>query len=31
VNESILAVLGNVTISQMTDQAPMSEMVELRV
>ena len=31
VNDSILAVLGNVTISQMTDEAPMSEMVELRV
>ena len=31
VNDSILAVLGNVTISQMTDEMPMSEMVELRV
>jgi FeS assembly SUF system regulator len=31
VNDSILEVLRNVTISQMTDEAPMSEMVELRV
>jgi FeS assembly SUF system regulator len=31
VNESILEVLGKVTISQMTDEAPASEMVELRV
>lgn len=31
VNDSILEVLGKVTISQMTDEAPMSEMVELRV
>jgi Rrf2 family protein len=31
VNDSILAVLGSVTISQMTDESPMSEMVELRV
>jgi Rrf2 family protein len=31
VNDSILEVLGKVTISQMTDEAPMSEVVELRV
>jgi Rrf2 family protein len=31
VNDSILEVLGKVTISQMTDEAPASEMVELRV
>jgi DNA-binding IscR family transcriptional regulator len=31
VNDSILEVLGKVTISQMTDEAPLSEMVELRV
>jgi FeS assembly SUF system regulator len=31
VNDSILEVLGKVTISQMTDDAPMSEVVELRV
>jgi Rrf2 family protein len=31
VNDSILEVLGKVTISQMTDETPMSEMVELRV
>lgn len=31
VNESILKVLGKVTISQMTDEAPASEVVELRV
>ncbi|MGB0036834.1 MAG: SUF system Fe-S cluster assembly regulator [Candidatus Acidiferrales bacterium] len=31
VNESILEVLGKVTISQMTDEAPASEVVELRV
>jgi Rrf2 family protein len=31
VNDSILEVLGKVTISQMTDEAPVSEMVELRV
>jgi hypothetical protein len=31
VNDSILEVLGKVTISQMTDEAPFSEMVELRV
>jgi DNA-binding IscR family transcriptional regulator len=31
VNESILEVLDKVTISQMTDEAPMSEVVELRV
>ncbi|MGA8035241.1 MAG: Rrf2 family transcriptional regulator [Candidatus Acidiferrales bacterium] len=31
VNDSILDVLAKVTISQMTDQAPTSEMVELRV
>jgi FeS assembly SUF system regulator len=31
VNDSILDVLGKVTISQMTDEAPMSEVVELRV
>ena len=31
VNDSILEVLGKVTISQMTDEAPVSEMVELRL
>jgi FeS assembly SUF system regulator len=31
VNESILEVLGKVTISHMTDEAPLSEVVELRV
>ena len=31
VNDSILEVLAKVTISQMTDEAPMSEVVELRV
>jgi Rrf2 family protein len=31
VNDSILEVLGKVTISQMTDEARFSEMVELRV
>jgi len=31
VNDSILDVLGKVTISQMTDEAPTSEVVELRV
>lgn len=31
VNESILEVLGKVTILQMTDDAPLSEVVELRV
>jgi len=31
VNDSILDVLGKVTISQMTDEAAASEMVELRV
>ena len=31
VNDSILEVLGKVTISQMTDEAPLSEVVELRV
>jgi len=31
VNDSILEVLGKVTISQMSDDAPMSEVVELRV
>jgi len=31
VNKSILDVLGKVTISQLSDEAPMSEMVELRV
>lgn len=31
VNDSILDVLGKVTISQMADESPMSEMVELRV
>lgn len=30
VNDSILDVLGKVTISQMTDEAPSSEVVELR-
>ena len=31
VNDSILEVLAKVTISQMTDESPMSEVVELRV
>jgi len=31
VNESILEILGKVTISHLSDEAPMSEMVELRV
>ena len=31
VNDSILEVLSKVTISQMTDESPMSEVVELRV
>jgi Rrf2 family protein len=31
VNDSILDVLAKVTISQMTDESPMSEVVELRV
>jgi DNA-binding IscR family transcriptional regulator len=31
VNDSILEVLGKVTISQMTDEVHASEMVELRV
>ena len=31
VNDSILEVLGKVTISHMTDEAPMSELVELGV
>jgi len=31
VNDSILEVLARVTISQMTDESPMSEVVELRV
>jgi DNA-binding IscR family transcriptional regulator len=31
VNDSILEVLAKVTISQMTDESPMSAVVELRV
>ena len=31
VNDSILEVLAKVTISQMTDESPMSEVVELRI
>jgi hypothetical protein len=31
VNDSILDVLAKVTISQMSDETPASEMVELRV
>jgi Rrf2 family protein len=31
VNDSILEVLGNVTISQISDEAPLSELVELGV